>query len=174
MTKIYDIPADQQTLILLALVNSSLITLRDENQVPEMQPTILYGCDTVERLVITYPVKGRESVLWYQQILNSISGIINQPAAWFDATTVVALGERICADLLGELIDPEKRAMIGEAHEIIRAIDNVTDPDGDAVEVYDEVDSILKDVYRTVGFTIEHRYIKHLRKLERRLKQLNQ
>lgn len=162
--------SSRQSLLLLALINSSLLTLRDSGLVPEMEATVLYGCEAMERIIHDYPTEGRDSLEWYSAALKRIAAKINQPASWYSVESVCALGDMVCADLLSELTSPEKRAFIEEAHEIVKAVYSHVDPDGDNIEALDEVAGILQEVYKEIGFSLEGRYAKHLKKLERRRK----
>ena len=69
-----------------------------------------------------------------------------------------------------ELCNPVKRKMVQDANEIISRLNNYYDPEGEDISTHKEVDEILEVVYKELGFTIEHRYLKHYRKLQRRLK----
>ena len=138
--------------------------------VPEKEATILYGCEAMEKIIHDYPTEGRDTMEWYDEMLKRIARVINKPASWYSVESVCVLGDMICADLLGELIDPGKRAFVEEAHEIIKAIYSHVDPDGENIEALDEVAEILQEVYKEIGFSLEGRYFKHLKKLERRRK----
>ena len=162
--------SSRQSLLLLALVNSSLLTLKDSGLVPEKMATILYGCEAMEKIIHDFPTEGRDSLEWYSQALKRIAKKINQPAAWYSVESVCALGDMVCADLLSELTNPEKRAFVEEAHEIIKAVYAHVDPDGENIDALDEVAEILQEVYKEIGFSIQGRYAKHLKKLERRQK----
>lgn len=162
----------QQAVVLLSLVTSSLITIRENNFIEDENLKVVndLGIIRMWEIIKEYPSEGKEDGKITQAIHTRIAQMINKPKSWFTAETVVYLGHRICGDLLMELCNPAKRKMVQDANEIISRLNNYYDPEGEDISTHKEVDEILEVVYKELGFTIEHRYLKHYRKLQRRLK----
>lgn len=87
----------------------------------------------------------------------------------FTAHAVTTFGFILCNDLLEELTDPKKREIVLEAQEILKAVDDYLDPDGTEFETFEEISTLLDDLYKIIGFTREGRYRKQQEKLKRRL-----
>lgn len=162
--------ATQQSVILLALITSSVITVKDTYEIPELRAVINLGLIRLMEIIEEFPADGYENFRDTAAIMKEVSACINKPDTTFTIEVIVYLAHRICADLLGELRNPKKRELVYEAGQIISRMNDFLDPDGENEEARIEVDEILEAVYKEIGFKIEHRYIKHFRKLQRRLK----
>ena len=160
----------QQTVILLALAASSLITVRDNELIPELEPVTFEGSVRMLEIIRDYPVDRKETFENTNALMSRVSTLINRSQEWFSVEAVVCLGTKICTDLLGEVCNQEKRNFILEAMEIFKTLDDFLDPDGDNTDTLIEVEEILEKVYKEIGFGKELRYIKHWRKLQRRLR----
>ena len=163
--------SDLQSLTLLGMINSSLITLDQADMVPALKPTLAYGSQRMDELIRSFPIRWNEKEGWWTDVLGQIRHRINDRSdSTYTANAIAFFGVIICNDLLEELTDPTKREMVSEAMEILKAVDDHLDPAGDQIDTYHEVESIVNDIYAVVGFTREGRYLKHKRKLERRAK----
>ena len=160
----------QQAVILLALATSSLITVKDYDLIPELKTVVSLGVIRMMEIIQTYPTEKRENFDQTPVLMKRVSELINKPKSWFSVETVVFMGNRICTDLLAELCNPVKRSLIEEALMINNRLDDFLDPEGKNEETRVEVEEILKEVYKEIGFAQELRYIHHWRKLQRRLK----
>ena len=162
----------QQSVVLLALVTSSLITVRDKDLLPEVKGVVEDGADALLRIIAEYRELSDpdEDVLATSEVLSQAAAVINRSQDWFSVEVVVQLGFQICTDLLGEVSHPKKRALISLALSQLQKLDDYLDPTGDNTKVAIEVEEILKDVYKEIGFELNLRYLKHFRKLQRRLK----
>lgn len=162
----------QQTIVLLALVASSFITVRDNGLLPEIKEAVEKGAlDLLDIIAEFREVSDQnENLTATSQILAGVSKVINKSDKWFSAEVVVSLGMKICTDLLGETCNPKKRKLLERALRSIKALDDFVDPDGENEEAFIEVEEILDSVYKELGFSIELRYLQHHRKLQRRLR----
>lgn len=162
----------QQSVTLLALVTSSLITVRDNGLLPEIKDVVEAGATNMLDIIAKYRYISdpNEDVLSTSAILARAAAVINRSSDWFSVEVVVRFGFQICTDLLGEVCQPEKRALITQALDCLRGIDDFLDPNGDNEEAMIEVEEILKEVYKEIGFETNLRYLKHFRKLQRRQK----
>jgi len=161
--------ADLQSLALLGLINSSIITLYEADMVPELRPTLAYGRVQMERLINSFPIRWNESKGWWEGVMKRINARVNDGPD-YTAHGVTLFGAMICVDLLEELTDPWKRDIVTEAWEIIKAVDDHLDPTGDQFETYEEIGPLLDDIYSEVGFSRQGRYLIHQEKLKRRVK----
>lgn len=170
MTKV---TATQQSVVLLALVASSLITVRENGLLPEIKSTVEDGAVILLNVIAEYRELSdpNEDVMATSAVLARASAIINKSQDWFSVEVVVQLGFQVCTDLLGEVCQPEKRALISQALAQLQKLDDFLDPDGINTEAAIEVEEILKAVYKEIGFESNLRYLKHFRKLQRRRKQ---
>lgn len=162
----------QQSVALLGLVASSLITVKDNGLLPEIKDVVEAGAKSMLDIIAEYRhiSDPREDVLATSAILAKAAAVINRSSDWFSVEVVVMLGFQICTDLLGEVCQPQKRALITQALGCLRDLDDFLDPEGDNEEVAIEVEEILKAVYKEIGFETNLRYLKHFRKLQRRQK----
>ena len=161
--------ADLQSLALLGLINSSIITLYEADMVPELRPTLAYGQVQMERLINSFPIRWNEEEGWWKDVMARINARVNSgPEVAYTSHGVTLFGAMICVDLLEELTDKHKRDVVTEAWEILKAVDDYLDPEGDQFATYDEIAPLLDDLYKEVGFSREGRYLKHQRKLQRR------
>lgn len=160
----------QQAVILLSLAASSLITIRDQALLPELKDVLDKGIESMLRIIEDYPTDGNEQASETEEIFRRVTSIINNSAELFSIEAAIFLGHKVCTDLLGELCHPVKRALVEEARQINKVIDDYLDPDGENVEVYIEIEEILNEVYKEVGFVEDLRFFKHREKLQRRLK----
>ena len=161
--------SDLQSLTLLGMINSSLITLFKADMVEPLKPTIAYGVERLDQMIREFPIKWNENERWWDEVLRQINDRINvDDGILYSAHAVTFFVVIICTDLLEELTDPVKRGLVSEALEILMAVDNHLDPAGDQFETYAEIEALTQDIYKVVGFSKEGRYDKHLRKLQRR------
>ena len=162
----------QQSVTLLALVASSLITIRDNGLLPEIKDVVEAGAKSILDIIAEYRELSdpNEDVMATSAILAKAAAVINRSSDWFSVEVVVRLGFQICTDLLGEVCQPQKRALIIQALSHFRDLDDFLDPEGDNEQVMIEVEEILKAVYKEVSFETNLRYLKHFRKLQRRQK----
>ena len=162
----------QQSVTLLALVTSSLITVRDNGLLPEIKDVVEAGAKSMLDIIAEYRYISdpKEDVLATSAILARAAEVINRSSDWFSVEVVVRLGFQICTDLLGEVCQPQKRTLITQALGCLRDLDDFLDPEGDNGQVMIEVEEILKAVYKEIGFETNLRYLKHFRKLQRRQK----
>ncbi len=162
----------QQSVVLLALVTSSLITVRDNGLLPEIKDVVEAGAKSMLDIIAEYRYISdpKEDVLATSAIHAKAAEVINRSSDWFSVEVVVMLGFQICTDLLGEVCQPQKRALITQALGCLRDLDDFLDPEGDNGQVMIEVEEILKAVYKEIGFETNLRYLKHFRKLQRRQK----
>ena len=159
--------ADLQSLALLGLINSSIITLYEADMVPELRPTLAYGRVQMERLINSFPIRWNESKGWWEGVMQRINARVNDGPD-YTAHGVTLFGAMICVDLLEELTDRHKRDVVSEAWEILKAVDDYLDPEGDQFATYDEIAPLLDDIYKEVGFSRGGRYLKNQRKIQRR------
>ena len=162
----------QQSVTLLALVASSLLTVKDNGLLPEIKDVVEAGAKSILDIIAEYRhiSDPEEDVLATSAILSKAAAVINRSSDWFSVEAVVRLGFQICTDLLGEVCQPQKRALITKALGCLRDLDDFLDPERDNEEVAIEVEEILKAVYKEIGFETNLRYLKHFRKLQRRQK----
>lgn len=162
----------QQPVTLLALVAGSLLTVKDNGLLPEIKDVVEAGAKSILNIIAEYRhiSDPEEDVLATSAILSKAAAVINRSSDWFSIEVVVRLGFQICTDLLGEVCQPQKRALITKALGCLRDLDDFLDPEGDNEEVAIEVEEILKAVYKEIGFETNLRYLKHFRKLQRRQK----
>jgi hypothetical protein len=162
----------QQSVALLALVAGSLLTVKDNGLLPEIKDAVEAGAKSILDIIAEYRhiSDPEEDVLATSVILSKAAAVINRSSDWFSVEVVVRLGFQICTDLLGEVCQPQKRALITQAMGCLRGLDDFLDPEGGNEEVTIEVEEILKAVYKEVGFETNLRYLKHFRKLQRRQK----
>ena len=162
----------QQSVALLALAASALLTTKDNNLIPEAEPTVNAGARALLDIIAEYRELSdpHEDVLATSAILANAAATINRAEEWFSVEVVIQLGFQICTDLLGEVCQPQKRALITQALSHFRDLDDFLDPEGDNEQVMVEVEEILKAVYKEIGFETNLRYLKHFRKLQRRQK----
>jgi hypothetical protein len=162
----------QQSVTLLALVASSLLTVKDNGLLPEIKDVVEAGAKSILDIIAEYRYISdpEEDVLATSAILARAAAMINRSSDWFSVEAGVRLGLKICTDLLGEVCQPQKRALITKALGCLRDLDDLLDPEGDNEEVAIEVEEILKAVYKEIGFETNLRYLKNFRKLQRRQK----
>lgn len=163
--------SDLQSLALLGLINSSIITLYEADMIPELRPTLAYGRMQLERLINSYPIRWNQTEGWWKDVMHRINEKVNGgPDSAYTAHGVAFFGYMICVDLLEELTDPRKRDLITEAQEILKAVDDHLDPTGADFETFEEIGPLLDALYAEIGFTKEWRYLTHQKKLQRRAK----
>lgn len=150
----------QQSVILLALATSSLLTVKDKNLLPDQQEAVDIGISRMLEIIREFPADRKDQFHDVDKIMKRVSAVINKPDSWFSTEIVVFLGHRICSDLLTELRNPVKRELVSEALLLNQAINDVLDPDGNNEEAFIEVEQILKEVYEEIGFTVENRFSK--------------
>ena len=161
--------ADVQSLTLLGLINSSIITLYEADMVPELRPTLAYGREQMDRLINSFPIRWNQTEGWWKDIMQRINVKVNGGSeTTYSAHGVTLFGAMICVDLLEELTDPWKRDIVTEAWEILKAVDDHLDPEGVEFAAYTEIGSLLDSLYPEIGFTKEDRYLTHKKKLQRR------
>jgi len=161
----------QQAVILLALATSAMVTIRDQGLLPELKTIVDLGAARMLEIIEEYPADSSDNFSQTPAIMKRVSSIMNRSEDGVTLEMVVFLGNKVCSDLLAELCNPAKRNLLSEALSIINRLDDFVDPDGDNVACYIEVEEILKEVYKEIGFKQELRFLKHWRKLQRRLKQ---
>lgn len=146
----------QQSVVLLALVTSSLITVKDNGLLPEIKDVVEAGAKSILDIIAEYRYISdpEEDVLATSAILAKAAAVINRSSDWFSVEVVVRLGSQICTDLLGEVCQPQKRALITKALGCLRDLDDFLDPEGDNEEVAIEVEEILKAVYKEIGLKL--------------------
>lgn len=159
----------QQAVVLLSLFTAALIIVKESDLIDndELKAVVDLGLIRMWEIVEEYPSEGIEDAKETIAIHRHIASLLDKA---YTPKEVVYLGHRICGDLLMELCNPVKRQMVMDANAIITRLNDFLDPDGTDEETHDSIDKILDVVYRELGFTIEHRYLKHYRKLQRRLK----
>lgn len=162
----------QQSVVLLALVTSSLLTIKDSELLPELKETVETSAASMLDIIAEYRELSdpNEDVLETSRILTRVSEAINKSSDWFTTPVVVRLGYQICSDLLGEVCETQKRNLLNKAFTQIKALDDYVDPDGDDELTAKEVEGILEEVYKEIGFQTNLRYLRHSKKLQRRLK----
>lgn len=164
------ISPSQTSATLLALVTSTLITVRDNNLIEDgdMSMVVNLGLARMMEIVRDFPADGPEDFVRTRAQMIGVSKIINGRDQEFSLNTVVYMGHKILADLLGELCHPAKRELVQEANKILTRVNDFLDPDGEDEETHKEVEEIVEEVYKFVGFRTDLRYFKHLKKLQRR------
>ena len=162
----------QQSVTLLGLVASSLLTIRDNGLLPEIKDVVEAGAKSILDIIAEYRYISdlKEDVRATSALLARAAEGINRSSDWFSVEVVVMLGFQICTDLLGEVCQPQKRALITQALGCLRDLDDFLDPEGANEAAMIEVEEILKEVYKEIGFETNLRYLKHFRKLQRRQK----
>lgn len=158
----------QQSVILLALATSSLLTVKDKNLLPDQQDAIDLGISRMLEIIREFPADRKDQFQDVDKAMKRVTELINKPSSWFSTEVVIFLGHRICSDLLTELRNPVKRELVSEALLLNQAINDVLDPEGNNEEVFIEVEQILQEVYEEIGFTVENRFSKRqFRRLKR-------
>lgn len=160
----------QQAVILLALITSSLITLKENELIEDenLKTVLDLGVLQMHEIIRKYPSESKEDFSQTTKLMKGVSELINKSNSWFTAPVIAYLGHKICADLLGEVCNKEKRQLILTANEIVGVFNDFIDPDGDDEETHVEVAEMLDSVYKFLGFTTELRYFEFERKLRRR------
>lgn len=160
----------RQSLILLAFVNGVFITINDDNLLPELGPTLLYGQDLSTRVIHGYPEQGtpKANTEWCSGKMKVISALLNEGGLYYEPIELVTMAQMIVVDLLEEVTDRTKRGLLTELKEVIDSVSDAIDPGGTAFTVYESVDLTLHQVYKEIGFVKEGRWLKHHNKMQRR------
>lgn len=171
-------PTEQST-VLLSLAASALVTLRENELIPEMKEVVDSGTYRMLEILRDYPadritelLKSSPKLLRERsdELMERAKDMINKDQEWFSVEVVVFFGVKILTDMLGEVRNNSKRLLLSEALEIFKSLDDFLDPDGSNEEVFIEVEEILERVYKAIGFRKELRYLKFWKKLQRRIK----
>lgn len=168
----------EQTAIMLSLVVSCVLNSRrivKELNNEELSTVVNLGIIRLWEIIREFPVGHGEDSTATRAKNAAVGGLIKEirPGEMFSLAEIAYIGHRVCGDLLMELCNPAKRALIQEVNMIIGRINDFVDPDGDDEETHANVEAILDQVYGLIGFEISHKYIKHERKLQRRLKRFH-
>lgn len=170
-------PTEQST-VLLSLAASALVTLRENKLISEMKEVVDKGTYRMLEILRDYPADRTTELLKTppdllrkrsDDLMETAKRTINKDQEWFSVETVVFFGIKILTDMLAEVRNNRKRLLLSEALEIFKSLDDFLDPDGDREDVFIEVEEILEEVYKGIGFRKELRYLKFWKKLQRRL-----
>lgn len=168
--------ASRQSLIMLAFVNGVFITINDDDLIPELAPTLLYGQELSTKIIHGYPEHGRpkENSAWCEEKMKGISEFLNQGGLYYEPIELVTMAQMIIVDLMEEVTEPRKREVLGQLKEVIDKVSDNIDPGGTAFTIYETVDATLQHIYQQIGFIKEGRWLKQQRKLQRRARQWRQ
>lgn len=165
--------SSRQSLILLAFINGVFITINEDDLLPDLSPTLLYGQDLARQVINGFPEQGspKANTAWCDKKMKLVAEVVNQGDQNFTPIELVTIGQMIVVDLLEEVTDLKKRELFFELKEVLDKVSDAIDPGGTAFTVYESVDMTLAQVYSIIGFTKEGRWLKRLKKLERRKQQ---
>ena len=148
--------ASRQSLALLAIVHGIWCTIDSYNLAPELAPTVQYGKEVSEKVVIEFPESGDpvKNRKWIEDRVEEVDRVLNGSDEEYELATLSSIMLHILSDLYSVIKDKKKVELLNLDFEAADGFNEQIDPYGDQFKYYDKADKLVAKIYRILEFSV--------------------